>query len=145
MSRALLKSLLGTLELLVALSALFGGFQLMRDPSGLALQLPGTHLLAGTPFPDYYWPGVILLVVNGVFPIVVGIASALGQAWSRWGHLAVGALLTGWMAVQLAMIGYVFALQGVMLALGLLMLGLASSNFVSEGRDEPPSHHPAPV
>ena len=134
MSRILLKTALGLLELLVGLSACFGGIQLVRDPSGGLLQLPAQRYLLGTPFRDFFVPGVVLLLALGLFPLAVGLAAVLRQGWVRYGHLAVGAVVTGWMLVQLYLLSYVFVLQGVVLAAGLIILLLATANFFLDGR-----------
>jgi hypothetical protein len=55
-----------------ALSAIFGGGALVLDPSGGLLQMP-LELLQHSPFPNYFLPGLFLLVVLGVVPLITFI------------------------------------------------------------------------
>ena len=112
------------LELFTALGALYGGGMLVADPTGKRIGFT-LQMLERTPFRSYLVPGIVLLAVNGLGMLAV----ALGVLW-RWRHaitasIGVGALLVGWIAVQLLMIGYVSALQPLMLATGALIAGTA--------------------
>ena len=107
------------------LSGLAGCCVLVADPSGGILELPVTTL-AGSPFPDFLIPGLILGSVLGVVPLHTAYV-----LWSRgrfaW-HQAFGAsiALIVWILVEIAIIGY-FAdppLQAVYGLLGLAMLAL---------------------
>jgi hypothetical protein len=133
--------LFGLMALLVLLggAAIYGGGALVADPTGVRLQLPLTYL-DGSPFRDYLIPGIILLLVLGVAPLVAAVALWLRPRWSaaarlerllhhHWGWVlavAVGCALIIWIAVQLTMVPYFF-LQPLMLAWGLLIVLLAFS------------------
>lgn len=86
----------------LAAGATYGGLSFLAHPDGSGLQMP-TDILDATPFDDFRVPGLVLLGVNGAIPAVVAVGAVRRRPWARrWGHLAVGAGLTGWMAVQLA-------------------------------------------
>jgi peptidoglycan/LPS O-acetylase OafA/YrhL len=86
-------------------SGVGGGVGLVVDPSGEAVGIPAGWL-EGSPFPDYLVPGIVLLTVLGVGPLV-----ACYGVWKRrrWGCAAaalVGLALLVWIAVEVAVIGY---------------------------------------
>lgn len=108
------------LQVFVGLGAYVGGYRLVTDGFGMS-----PTLLAGTPFSDWVWPGVALLAWVAV-PMTV--AAGLELAGSRKAFLAsagAGALLAGWIVVQLSVIGVESVLQLVMLAAGLAMVLLS--------------------
>lgn len=87
------------------LSAVGGGLWLVADPSGEAIGLPISSL-QGSPFDDYLVPGLVLLVLLGVAPLVVAYGVWAGHSWSRAASLFVGVALVAWIGVQVAVIGY---------------------------------------
>ena len=48
-------------------------------------------MLEGSPFKDYLIPGLILLVVLGLFPLVVLYGLVRRRRWGWWLSIAVGA------------------------------------------------------
>lgn len=54
----------------LAIGALFGGLAFVIRPDGSIYQLP-VELLANSPFKDYMLPGIILLILFGIFPVLV--------------------------------------------------------------------------
>jgi ABC-type multidrug transport system permease subunit len=104
-SRPISVQLLVLLVLLQGLSGLLGGTLLVMDPTGEALQLP-LGWLDGSPFADYLVPGLILLTVLGVPPMVIAVGLWTGRRWSWFGALAVGVGLMIWIWVEILVIGY---------------------------------------
>ncbi len=124
-----------------ALGAYYGSYMFISDPTGGAIQMP-LDKLQGTPFNDYLIPGIILLLVNGIFPTIAGIGLILRQpmkpilgiyffkkqlwAWSL--ALLSGMGLMIWIAVQIAMINHgapMDILQIIYGVLGFLIAGLS--------------------
>lgn len=87
------------------LSGVVGGLGMVMDPSGRAMGLP-LALLDRAPFADYLLPGLILLTVLGIAPLVVARALWTGRSWAWPAALLVGAALAIWIVVQILMIGY---------------------------------------
>jgi len=87
------------------LSGIVGGVGLVLDPSGKSLQLP-INWLKGSPFNSYLIPGMILLVVLGVFPIIVLCGLWKQTNWSLFGAFIVGIALIIWIGVEILIIGY---------------------------------------
>lgn len=108
------------------LSGIGGGICLLVDPTGALIGIP-LEWLEGSPFHDYRLPGLVLLAALGVFPVVVSWGLWNRQAWARLGSVVVGVALTGWIAVEVLVVGYQPdpPLQAAYGALGVCILGLA--------------------
>jgi hypothetical protein len=104
-SRAASSYLLMALLLFQGLSGIAGGIGLVGDPSGDSLQI-SLSLLEGTPFNDYLIPGLILLVVLGIAPLIVLYGLWKQRYWGWLGSLAIGVGLIIWIGVQILLIGY---------------------------------------
>jgi len=108
------------------ISGVAGGIGLVFDPSGESLGIP-IEWLAGSPFRDYLVPGLVLLSVLGVVPLVVTWALWRRRPWARPASLVVGMGLLIWIAVEVAVIGYQPdpPLQTIYGALGALIAALS--------------------
>jgi hypothetical protein len=96
--------LIGAL-LFQGISGTIGGVALVMDPSGATLRIP-TSWLAGSPFEDYSVPGLILLLVLGVFPLFVPYGIRTRARWAWFGSFCVGAALIVWIVMEILIIGY---------------------------------------
>ena len=72
----------------LSLGAFVGGIPLLIDPTGDLLTLP-ISLLEGTPFSSFLIPGLILTLVFGIFPSIVGYALIKMPRWKRAGILNI--------------------------------------------------------
>jgi hypothetical protein len=86
-----------------AISALFGGWGLMSDPSGEALEMP-LHFLEHSPFENFLVPGIILFVVIGLFSLLFAVMAILKFMNYSWLVIFQGFLLVGWLTIQIIMI-----------------------------------------
>ena len=107
----------------LAIGSLYGGGMLVLDPSGELLQLP-ISALDNAPFETFLVPGLILLMVLGVFPLMVTFALWSKPRWNavawiehrfkeHWSWVASGLVAISlfiWLAVELWMVGYTFLL-----------------------------------
>lgn len=144
-------ALLIVLVAIQAVSGLAGGAVLVADPSGGILSMPLSVLRHG-PFTDFLVPGLILLLVLGLFPATIAAAlwtrprwaaagpleRAFGGHWSWIGAGVTGAGLLIWLAVELWMVGpssllVVYAVLG--LAIVALALAPGTRRFYRAGRD----------
>lgn len=107
------------------LSGIVGGFGLLGDPSGAALNMQ-LEWLASTPFSDFLIPGIVLFSINGLGNLAGFILSL--RRHSKAGELAafLGLIMMVWIISQVAWIGYKNFLQPLYFGTGLLqmMLGL---------------------
>jgi len=108
----------------VGVLALAGGIWLIAQPSGSSLGMD-TTLLSSSPFTSFVLPGIILAVAVGGSMGVAAVALVRRQrSGSSWSFVA-GTILAGWIAVQVAMIGYASVLQPIFFVVGVLMMLLA--------------------
>lgn len=84
-----------------------------------------TAWLEGTPFDSYLVPSLILMVVVAGSALAAAIASWRGTAGASFFALAAGVILLEWIAVQVAMIGYVSWLQPSVGVAGVVICGRA--------------------
>ena len=101
------------------LSAVLGGYMLLKDPSGtdLGLQL---GWLEGTPFSSFLIPGLVLLVMNGLGNLL-GAGLTL-RRWRQAGNygLLFGLIMMSWIMAQVAWIGYQGFLQPLYFGTGMV-------------------------
>lgn len=133
LSRPWMRIPMVVLEVLLGLAALAGGLALIAAPDGALLRFPPT-LLAGAPFADFLVPGLLLVLLAGLALSAAAVTLMNGRRdWVLAGATGLGFVV--WMAVQLALLGYVHWTQPVVLAWGaaiaLLALGLAWREFAT--------------
>ena len=117
--------LLGGLAAFVAFGAIPAGILLIASPSGAAIGLP-IAVLEGTPFPDFALPGALLAIVVGGTQVAAAVAAWAAPRRAGLLAAAAGAVLVGWIAVQVGLIGLISALQPVMLGCGILEIVLGA-------------------
>jgi hypothetical protein len=111
-------------EVLLSVGALAGGAMLFLVPDGSALGMP-LSMLEHTGFRSCRFPGLILFVVNGVFPLVSAMAMLRGRPWAPQTVMVIGALLVGWIVVQVALLrSFFWPLHGAYLLLGVVLAAL---------------------
>jgi hypothetical protein len=91
------------LEISLGLGALFGGGALILGPDGHLLGMP-TTLLAGSPFPSYLVPGIVLFTFVGVAPLVAAAITFRRHAIAPLAAVAVGLTLIGWVSVEMVVL-----------------------------------------
>lgn len=84
----------------IAVRALVGGGSLVLAPSGALVGL-STDTLTGTPFSDFLVPGLILVVVLGLYPAFVCYVLYTERRWGWVGAVSVAVALSVWVAVEL--------------------------------------------
>lgn len=114
---------LGAIQAFIGLGALGGGFMLVRDPSGNALELP-MSLLEGSPFPDFLIPGLFLLAVNGVGSMIGAGLSFTRRRYAQEIAIVLGAILVAWIVIQVVIISSFHWLHVLYFILGVVELGI---------------------
>jgi hypothetical protein len=106
------------LLILLGVGALAGGVALVYKPDGSFMQMP-LSMLGGSPFPDFFVPGLIL---GGVFGLGSFAVAALGLR--RW-HIApflafaIGCGQMIWIVVEVAIIKGISILHPTFFGIGL--------------------------
>ena len=116
---------LGALQVFIGLTAIAGGFGLVSDPSGTKMNLP-LEWLSNSPFTNYFVPGLVLLICNGVGNFSAGIVTFLRSKYAGNMAVALGTFLILYIIIEVWFIGLVTLLQPLYLILGIteLMIGL---------------------
>jgi peptidoglycan/LPS O-acetylase OafA/YrhL len=112
---------LGALLAFGALNAFGGGYYGLSG----AKDIP-REWLEGSPFPDYFIPSLILFSVVGGSLLVAAISVFWRWGMARLLALGAGAIVLGWIAVQVAIIGYVSWMQPTTAIAAVAILALAS-------------------
>ena len=88
------------LLLFLGFGGIYGAFMLISDPSGGKFEW-SLDLLNGTPFNSFLILGIVLLIVNGLFPIFVAVITVLKKSYAQTLILFQGVLVIIWLSVQL--------------------------------------------
>lgn len=118
----------------LAVGGLYGGVVMLIDPTGNLLQM--AEVLPLLRVPDYTLPGLFLLFVMGLLPLLLtyallarpnwvwadSIFNWSGHYWAWTGTLALGVTLAAWLAVQGVLIGFQWPIQYVTAVNGLLII-----------------------
>lgn len=91
------------LEVFLGLGALFGGGAFILGPDGHLLGMP-TSLLAGSPFPSYLVPGIVLFTFVGIAPLLAAAMTVRRQAFAPVAAVMVGLTLIGWTSVEMVVL-----------------------------------------
>ena len=106
----------------LGVGAIAGGLMLINGPSGALLWLP-LELLKNAPFNTYLIPGIILLVMNGLFSFLVAVLLLKKLKWGRMLLILQGAILFTWITVQIVMIrDFYLPLHGTYYLLALILV-----------------------
>jgi len=109
------------LLIFLGITATVGGYFLMADPGGEKMQL-SESLIKNTPFKDYFIPGMILLIMNGLLGLISATATIF--KWKFYQNLILlqGCILVLWIIAQWIIIQQVLWLQFVYLAIGIFLV-----------------------
>ena len=110
-----------TVEVLVALAAVYGGVGLMW---GNAIGMPDEWRV-GTPFTSWVLPGALLLLVVAAPMAVAAWSEIRGSVWAGAASVVAGAAQVAWIAAQLAVMQRYNVQQPIMMLCGLSVLLLA--------------------
>lgn len=113
---------LGTILLLVALSAFGGGYYGMAGAKDIPLEW-----LSGSPFSSYLIPSLFLFICIGGFALFSAVLSFKSDAKYRKFAFIFGILILLWIIMQFWIIGYVSGLQPAIAITGIVILVLSCS------------------
>lgn len=117
------------------IGALYGGGHLILYPDGSSIQL-SLNWLENTPFHDYLIPGIILFIANGLFSLLAFGALIFNLKNSAWFVMAQGAIMSGWIVIQIILIQTVYFLHFIMGGVG---ISLAILGWILVKYNEQPS------
>ena len=116
---------LAILQAFIGVTAIAGGFGLISDPSGAKMNV-SQEWLNGSPFVDYFIPGLVLLAVIGFGNVLASIICFVRNKFAAYLAVALGLFLALYMAVEVMFIGWrnlsqptYFILAVIVFALGM--------------------------
>jgi hypothetical protein len=112
--------------ILLGLGALAGGFALAARPDGSIMAF-SVALLAGSPFADYFVPGLILGGLFGLGSFVVVGLGLLRSPFAPFLAFAIGVGQMIWIVAELAIIHEVSFLHPVCFGIGLVIAASAAA------------------
>ena len=124
--------------LFLSLGGFYGGVAFLVDPSGGILQVE-VSILKGLPLKDFTLPGLFLLVVYGILPLILLYSLWQRPRWAwmdsfnRWSRhhwtwtatVALSLVLIVWISIQLILIGFQAPVQAITALIGVLLLILS--------------------
>lgn len=113
----LIHHVLGILLLLVAINAFAGGYYGLSG----AKDVP-TEWLKGSPFHNYFIPSLILFVCVGGSAFFAAIVVFRQHRTARKAAFICGIIILFWLAIQVAIIGYVSWMQPTTAVAAILIL-----------------------
>ena len=116
---------LGVFQILISMSAVAGGYGFIGDPTGASMGMT-LELLDGTPFPNFFIPGLFLLTVNGIGHLIAGILTFMKFRYAGEVAILFGAVLVLWIIIQVLWIGLTSFLQPLYFVFGLVEILLGS-------------------
>ena len=122
-SRPLPVVLLIILLILLGLGGFGGGIPMLIDPSGASIGLPA-DLVENSPVNSFFLPGLFLIGVMGVVPLVIAYGLWCGQRWAWLASLGQGAVLVLWIIYQIYLWGDPIFIQYLYLVWGSVLFGL---------------------
>ncbi len=109
------------LLLLNGIGAFAGGIPMIAHPDGSANGISISYL-EHSPFNNYLIPGIILIVCNGLFSILVFMALAFNVHFHSRLVILQGSILMGWIIIQTMMLREVNFLHVLFLLIGLALM-----------------------
>ncbi|MFT8872000.1 MAG: hypothetical protein ABF868_06875 [Sporolactobacillus sp.] len=124
-------------QFFLGLGAVFGGGALTLAPDGSLLRMPLSILKYG-PFHTFLIPGLILLVVLGIYPLIIAIflisernftlgkqLAIFHDKYWAWSHsVYIGFLLIGWLTIEMYALQQVSVVHLIYMLLALTILAL---------------------
>ncbi len=126
-----IKIAVGLLLLFNGVGAIYGGLNLIIHPDGSSIQL-SPEWIEGTVFKNYFVPGLVLLVANGLFSILTLLVMIFKTRNYFWFIILQGVILTGWILIQIVLIQTIYFLHIILGGVGIVLIVLG---FVLKNRE----------
>ena len=116
----IIRNVLAILLLIVAVNALGGGYYAMAGAENVPVEW-----LEGSPFRNYFLPGLFLFVAIGCLSLVTAITLFMNKNYATTLALVCGIILIVWITTQVTIIGYVSWLQPAMFGAAVIIVTLS--------------------
>jgi len=126
MARKIDRILIVLISLVVGVQAIIPGWGLMADGSVYGFKMPPDWLSSAWPFADYFYAGLVLLVVVGVGGLVTAAVNVVDARAGAAAALAYGVVLIGWIGGELVFLTQTMVMTWIILAAGVALVALAA-------------------
>ncbi|MEO8172600.1 MAG: hypothetical protein ABI581_05940 [Sediminibacterium sp.] len=116
---------------LLSISALYGSYCMITDPTGNSLGIP-FYLLQGTVFSDYSIIGWILLCIVGIFSPFILLLIIFKSSIYSFFVILQGVILCIFIFVQMLLLGETFGVQYIFLLMGIALICMGA--FQNQGK-----------
>ncbi len=116
---------LGVIQFFIGITAIAGGIRLISNPNGLP-DFP-IEWLINSPFTNYFFPGLVLLIIIGFGYVASGTATFLRKGYSGSMASLLGLCLIVYMTVEVWFVGLRNFLQPLYFILGVIVFALGSN------------------
>lgn len=127
------KLILGIIQVIVAVGAIPAGYSMIVEPDGTGLGMT-TAILKGSPFKDFFIPGLFLFLVNGILNLAGAVMAFLKYKHTWLIGLGLGSALIIWILVQIYSVGLTHFLQPVYFITGIIEIVV--SIFIFRSREQ---------
>jgi hypothetical protein len=115
--KANLNYILSIIQVIVAIGAIMGGILFLIDPSGHKSGA-STAILVNSPFPDFFFSGLFLLIFIGIGNLLSFVVTLLKIEVAGFLGIVFGVILMIWIVLQVYWIGLTNFLQPLVFILG---------------------------
>lgn len=109
--------------IMLGVSGLAGGAAMLADPSGAGMDL-SLEMRDGLPISDFVLPGLFLISVMGVAPLIIAYGVWKQLPWTWGAAVTQGVVLVVWIGLQIVLWGVPMDIQILYLAWGLAIVAL---------------------
>jgi hypothetical protein len=123
-SKRWVRIVLGILQIFIGIGAIPAGLTMIIDPTAQGIGM-STDMLAGSPFPNFLIPGIVLFTVNGLGSLIGAFLTFKRHAFASLSAMGLGVFLMAWVVIQVSILGLpIHWLQWLYFFLGLMELVL---------------------
>jgi hypothetical protein len=129
------KLFLGILQLFVAIGAIPVGYLMLAKPDGSGVGM-STDILSGSPFKDFFIPGLFLFTVNGLCNLASSVLAFYRYKYSYLTGFMLGSALIIWIIVQVYSVGLTHFLQPTYFIIGIFEIILSLIIFRTDAKKQ---------
>jgi hypothetical protein len=107
---------------IVSVNALAAGYSFITDPSGKGIGITTDYLKPSAPFSDFFIPGIVLFIVNGMLSSIVAVYGIIRSRKYPQLFIMQGCILVVWIAIQLTMVIAYHPLHLIIATIGFILI-----------------------